>query len=178
MLRRSILSTTGLAVVGTAVAACSMLTPSAPGTIPAQILEDTTGALNALAQILPSLTASTPPVLTKAQEAPLLADINLALSFIATIGPGTPAQTGATMLARVEGYFNAALTGLSGVPLPANGSLIVIAANVVAASLEAYVNSLIPPTVVPVVPTPAAARAKALAPGMSIEKARAILGVK
>lgn len=178
MLRRSMLSTTAMLPVATALAACGLQTPSAPGTIPGQVIADVTGALNVLAADLPALTATTPPVLTSAQEAPLLVDVRLALGFLATISGGTPAQTGVTALARAEAYFNAVLTALMTAPLPPPYNLAVIAANVVAASLEAYINSVVPPAPVPApVPTPAASRAKAVAPGMTIEKARAVLHI-
>lgn len=177
MFRRAMLSTTGLISAAAVLAACSgSTTPSAPGTLPAQLLADVTGGLNQLANVLPALTATTPPVLTAAQETPLLADVNAALAFMATIGPNTPAQTGATLLSRAEGYFNAVVAGLLMVNLPSPYSTIVVAANVVVASLEAYLNSLLPPATTP--PAPAAARAARLRHGMTIEKAREVLHVK
>jgi hypothetical protein len=178
MLRREVMSTSALMAAGAAaLAACSSV-PSAPGTLPAQILADVTGALNQLAAVIPSLTMTTPPVLSQTVEATLLADVNYALGFMATVSSSTPATTGATVLARAEGYFNAVLVALLPLPIPAPFNLIIVAANVVAPELEALIASFIPPTVTPVpAPAPAAARARMAAHGMSIEKARTVLKV-
>lgn len=184
MLRRSMLSTSALVAAGSAtLAACSMFSTSAAGTVPAQIVADVDGALNQLAMVLPALTATAPPSLTKAQETPLLADVNQALGFMALVGPTTQAQTAATAMARAEGLFNAVLAALLAVPIPPPYNLIVIAANVVAPELEAYLNTLIPPPVAtpvpaPPAPTPAKDRAAKVAHGMTIEKAREVLKIK
>jgi hypothetical protein len=177
MFRRSMLSTSAMVPLVAAVAACSSV-PSAPGTLPAQILADVTGALNQLAAVIPSLTMTTPPVLSQTVEATLLADVNYALGFMGTVSSSTPATPGATVLARAEGYFNAVLVALLPLPIPAPFNLIIVAANVVAPELEALIASFVPPTVTPVpAPAPAAARAKMVAHGMTIEKARAVLKV-
>jgi len=176
MLRRSMLSTSALAAASAALAACGATTPSTPGTLPAQILADVTGALNQLALIVPALAMATPPVLTKTVAATLMTDLNDALGFMATISSSTPAQTGATVLARAEGYFNAVLAALLPLPIPSPYNLIVVAANVIAPELEAYLASLIPPTVAPA-PAPAATRAKLAAHGMTLEQARTTLKV-
>ena len=177
MLRRSMLSTSALMAAGAAaLAACSTTTPSTPGALPAQILADVTGALNQLALIVPALAMATPPVLTKTVAATLMTDLNDALGFMATINSSTPAQTGATVLARAEGYFNAVLAALLPLPIPSPYNLIVVAANVIAPELEAYLASLIPPTVTPP-PAPAAARARTAAHGMTLEQARKTLAI-
>lgn len=179
MLRRSMLNTSALISAGAVLTACGATTLSSPGTIPAQIVNDVNGALNQMAMLLPALTATTPPALTAAQEAPLLVDVNLAQGFMATISGNTPAQTGVTVLARAEGYFNAVLAGLVAVPIPPPYNLIVIAANVIAPELENYVNSLLPPPVAaPPAPTPAAARAAKLGHKMTIGQARAVLKIE
>lgn len=177
MLRRSMLNTSALISAGAVLTACALNQLSSAGTIPAQLVADVEGALNQLAIVLPALTATTPPALTTAQEAPLLTDVNLALGFMATIGSTTPAQTGITVLARAEGYFNAALAGLLAVPIPPPYNLIVIAANVVAPELEAYINSLIPVTAPTPAPTPAKARAAKVAHGMTLDQARMVLKI-
>lgn len=177
MLRRSLLTTTGLMTAGAVLTACGANTPSSPGTLPAQILTDTQGALTQLQAVLPALTMSKPPVISQVEQTSLAGDVGQALTFLATIGPSTPAQTGVTVLARVEGYLNAVLAALVMVPIPSPYNLIVVAANVVAASLEAYINGLIPAPVTPA-PAPAAARAASVAPGMTLDQAREILHVK
>ena len=177
MLRRSMLSTSAMVPLVAAVAACSQVA-SPPGTLPAQILADVTGALNQLAAVIPSLTMTTPPVLSQTVEATLLADVNYALGFMATVSSSTPAATGVTVLARAEGYFNAVLVALLPLPIPAPFNLIIVAANVVAPELEALIASFVPPTVTPVpAPAPAAARAMKAGHGMDLDTARKTLKV-
>jgi hypothetical protein len=177
MFRRSLISTTGLMTAGAVLAACGANTPSAPGTLPAQILADVQGALTQLQAVLPGLTMSKPPVISQVEQTSLTGDVSQGLSFLATIGPSTPAQTGVTVLARVEGYLNAVLAALVMVPIPSPYNLIVVAANVVAASLEAYINGLIPPAPTPA-PAPAATRAASVAHGMTLDQAREVLHIK
>jgi hypothetical protein len=180
MLRRSMLSTSAMMAAGAAALAACSSTPSPPGTLPAQILADVTGALNQLASVIPSLTKTTPPVLTQSVETTLLADVNYAQGFMATVSSSTPAASGVTVLARAEGYFNAVLVALLPLPIPAPFSLIIVAANVIAPELEALIASFIPAPVTPApvpAPAPAAARARMVAHGMTIEEARKVLKV-
>lgn len=179
MKRRALLSTTSLAAAGLVLAACGVTQPSQAGTVPAQILTDTNGALVQLDAILPALSATTPPIIPAALEKSLLQDVNYAFQSLQTVSSSTPAQTGATVLARVEGYGGAVLTALLAVPLPPPYNLAVIAANVVWASLEVYVNSLLPPVSAGGTTPPPAPQASFRATGrtMSIEEARAILKI-
>lgn len=174
--RRALISTSALVSLG-ALAACSSLTkPSSPGTVPAQVITDVNGALIQLDNILPALAASNPPVIPPALEQTLLADVNYAFKALQMIGPNTPAQDGATILARVEGYGSAVLQVLLTVPLPPPYNVAVIAANVVWASLVAYLNTVIPQSggQAPV-ESPVAAHARAS--HISIEEARRILKI-
>lgn len=175
MLRRSMLSTSALVAAGAALAAC---VASPPGMLPAQILADVTGALNQLALVVPALAATQPPVLTKMVEATLLNDLGIAQSFMDTISGSTPAQTGVTVLARAEGYFNAVLAALLPLAIPSPFNLIVLAANIIAPELEAYIASLVPPSVTPTpAPAPAAARVKSVEHPMTLAQARKALKV-
>jgi hypothetical protein len=104
--------------------------------------------------------------------------VSYAQGFMATVSSSTPAQTGVTILARAEGYFNAVLGALLALPIPPPYNLIVVAANVIAPELEAFIASFVPPTVTPVpAPAPAAARARMVANGMSLEQARKTLKI-
>lgn len=173
--RRKLIASGSLLAIGAAVttlAACGSNTPTPPGTIPTQVIADVNGALQQLQNVLPSLV--TAKVLTSAQEQPIMAAITQAMSFMTTIGPNSPAQTATTALARVEGYFNAALAALVAVPIPSPYNEIVIAANVIAPELESYLNSVIP-AVAPA--STSAKRAMKVSGGMSIDEARTVLHV-
>lgn len=177
MNRRALLSTSALAATAGILAACGITQPSQASTIPAQILTDVNGALVQLDSILPALAASTPPVIPAAIEQTLLQDVNYAFQALSTVSSSTQAQTGATVLARVEGYVGAVLTELLALPLPPPYNLAVIAANVVFGSLEIYLNSLIAQSGGPA-PEPSPAKARAVGkPTMSLEEARSILKI-
>ena len=174
MNRRALLTTSSLLTVG-AIAACS--TPSGKLT-PAQIIADATGAVQGLENVIPALENTKPPVLTATQGTPIEDALKEAMAYLTSIGPGTPAQTGATTLAMVAGYLNSALSILTALPIPAPYNVIVMAAAVIAPEIEAWVASIMPPAPAPTPsPAPAAARAARVAHGMSIEKARAVLKV-
>jgi hypothetical protein len=174
MLRRAMLSTSGLVAAGAILAACSTTsTPSS--TVPAQIIADTSGALQGILNVIPALV--TDKVLTQAQATPLLTAVQEAMTYLAGVGPDTPAQAGATVLAQVAGYVNTALGILTSLPIPSPYSVIVIAAAVVVPELEAYIASVLPAPVAPA-PAPAAARAARVSHGMSLAKAREVLHVK
>lgn len=178
MFRRTLLSTSALLPPVVFLAACGITQPSAAGTIPAQVLTDVNGVLIQLDNILPALSTTTPPIIPPATEASLLADVNYAFKALATVSSSTPAMDGATVLARIEGYGGAVLGALLAVPLPPPYNLAVIAANIVWAGLESYINSLIPPP--PGVPTPAPSPAMMRAkghPSMSLAEARAQLKI-
>lgn len=144
---------------------------------PARVIADINGALTAIAQILPALAAQNPPVLPTKVTEPLLADIRQAQELVRSIGPGTPAQTGATVLNKAEGYLNAVLSVLATTPLPKPYSDIVLAANIIAPIVEAYIDSIVPPPVVVADTAVAAQAAKASFNGMTPEKARATLNI-
>ena len=137
----------------------------------AQIIADISGALDAAGKTIPALAATTPPSLTPAQASALSGDVVQAKALLASIGPGTPAQTGATTLAKVSGYLNAVLSSLAAMTLPEPYALIVAAANVIAQEVETYLASF-----APVPPTPAVTASVAKS-GMSLTEARTDLHV-
>lgn len=173
MLRRTMITNTGvLSAVGLLAACATPTAVSGSSTIPAQIIADAKGALQGLANVIPALIITVPPVLTAASAAPLTGLVQQGLSFIAGIGPDTAAQTGVTVLARVEGYISSVLAVLTVAPIPSPYSLIVIAADVIIPELEAYIAS-----VVPAAAAPAKAAARVAGENMTLEQARQTLRI-
>ena len=172
MLRRSIVNTGCLAAVGGVLAACGAGSSAAT---PAQIIADAQGALQGLANVIPALYVAKPPVISKAEETSLSNILAEGLAFMKGIGPGTPAQTGASTLATIEGYLNAVLTILTPIAAPPPYNLIIIAAAVIVPEVEAYIASIIPTPRPPV----AAGRVTRLSRGhpMTLEQARQTLKI-
>jgi hypothetical protein len=176
--RRYLLTTIPLALL-VGLSGCTALTaPSPPDTIPRAVLADLAGALQAIANVLPALSAKTPPIIPASVTGPLLADIKEAQLLLSGIGADTPAQTGATVLARVEGYLNATLSVLAAVPvLPSPLDILVLAASVIVPEVEAWLASVIaaPPAGPPAPVSSLVAKAKYR--GMTLAAARGHLGV-
>jgi hypothetical protein len=172
--RRAALGSAGLMSVGVILAGCQDQT-STTSTLSAQILADTTGALQQLLTLLPTLTTTVPPVLSTTLETSLLANVNTALLYVSSISATTVVSTGATVLARAEGLFNAVVGVLAMIPLPPPYNLVFVAVSVISASLEAYINSVITPPAG--TPAPAMARLARTGHPMTIERARHILGI-
>lgn len=170
--RRALLLSAAACVLPFVLSRCGEISASSE-TLSAQVLADTSAALNQLSIVLPALTATTPPVLTQDQVAPLLRDIAEAQSMLATISATTPKTPGASVLSTVLGYVNAVLGAVPVALIPPPYNLIVTAAVVIGKEIESYVASIQPP--VTPTPTPAAARAARYGRGMSTEEARTIL---
>jgi hypothetical protein len=136
---------------------------------PATATSPATGALPGIAAALPGkISAAT---LTKVEADIVVGENALAALAIAT----TPAPTGATVLAQVEGYINEALdvVGTIAVLIPAPYGTIITAITVLLPVLESFVNSVVPTLAAKT----AALRAAAVAPTMTPAQARAALGI-
>jgi hypothetical protein len=175
--RRRILGGTSLlalAAVGL-MAGCS----SSAATTPAQIVADAAGLVSALQSDLPLIVAADPNLMDAQTEAAVQMDLAKAQALAAQVTPQMTATQGATTLKTVEAYINVALEAASAVATAGAGSplaayaLPIQAAIVLAGVIEAWINATLGAGT-----TTASARAKAVAPGMTPEKARVILGVK
>ena len=156
-------SASALAVAG--VAACST---SVSGV---QVVADLSGAISGLQTAVPALIKADPsliPANAASKIVTYLAEAGTALGSI------TPASPSATTLQQVETYLNDTLDVLAAIPvIPAPYNLLIEAAAAVAPEVEAYVNTLLPAAASG---RPASAKAEALAKGMTLERARQILG--
>lgn len=169
MLRRNMLLAGSAAILSTTMlSACS----SGTGLPPAQILADVQAAVQKLQDTITQLQATTPPTITQALATTLSLDIQQAQAFLTAMGAAT-GSAATTLLGRVEGYFNSALAGLSAIVLPAPFNLVFLAASIVAQELESYLNTIVPGPASPVV---GASALKAQKFGMTLERARVVLG--
>ena len=143
-----------------------------------QALTDLNGALKALENSIPLIQASAPAALGGQDPAALIANIQKAEALIAGLGD---ASANPTPLLQAEGIFNTVLKGLSLAPLPPPFDLIVLAANVVAPEVEAYVNTIAPgavPAPATAVGAPNTGIAGPPVVRLTIEDARQVLQVK
>jgi hypothetical protein len=174
MNRRNLLSCVAL-TLPLAALGCAAMSIGSYNTLSAQVLADTNAALTQLGITLPALTKTKPPVLTAAQVAPLLADIEKAKALLAALSAKMDAVTASTPLEQVLGYVNAVLDTVPIALVPPPFNLIVVASTVIAKEIESYVASISPTPAPQPAPWPAAKRATVAAGGMTLERARAVL---
>lgn len=155
-----------------------------PQTISAQVIANANGMLSGLNNLVPQLQATTPPIITAAQGATILADDALASTALGTISASSALAVGLPALVRVFDSLNTVVTILDGFSLPAPYSTILLAVSVLLPPAEAYIAQIqeqINPTtpVVTPTPTPSVAKlaAKAQAAGMTEAQARQVLGI-
>lgn len=157
-----------------ALAACTTT-----GTTPAQVIADARGIVSALQTLLPSLTVADPLLLTPAQQAQVSDALARATALLATVTPSLPAAQGATTLQAVKGYINVALDAVSAVAGAAAGTPLAAYAVPIRAVIalvpviEMFVNQTLG-----AVSGTAKLRARAVAPTMTPDAARAILGIR
>jgi hypothetical protein len=157
-----------------AIALVGCAAGSSAATISTQVLADAQGLIAALQAEVPMIGAADPGLMTAAQKATAIADLNQAATVLSGIAATSTAVAGATTLQQVEGYVNFALNlvaGLASVSGPY--ALPIQAVLVLMQGIEAYVNATLGTTA-----TAAALRAHVLAPAMTPAEARVILGVR
>lgn len=174
MNRRALLSSTSAMAVLPVLIACGT---TASATLSAQVIADVNGALAGLANLPAALEGTTPAILTQALGTSISADIVLLQNAMATISTSTALQAGVTVLARVFGGLNTAVSVLSAFPIPPPYSTALLAVSMVLPSIQAYLTSLLPVAPGPVSPPVAALAAKATNGGMDLAKARSVLHI-
>lgn len=182
--RQFLLNTVGVSLLTPAAMLAACGPTSTPQTISAQVIANANGMLSGLNNLVPQLQATTPPIITAAQGATILADDALASTALGTISASSALAVGLPALVRVFDSLNTVVTILDGFTLPAPYSTILLAVSVLLPPAEAYIAQIqaqINPTtpVVTPTPTPSVAKlaAKAQAAGMTEAQARQVLGI-
>ena len=160
-------SLSALAAASGTLVACGTTGPTS-----AQVVADIQGAISGLSNMLPTLLKADPKLISPSIAGSITSALSAASSALSGINPASPS---ASTLQTVETYLNDALDVLAALPvIPPPYNLVVQAAAVVAPELEAFVNGMLPPAAAKA--RPVSTKAKALGGGMSLDRARAILG--
>ena len=168
MNRRAFTTTAPLALLLSGCGTNTTLTP-------AQVVADAQGIVTGLGKAFGIVIAEDPALIPPAQAATDTAGLNVASGALATIAANLPpVTTGQTLLQTVEKYINAALDDAAAVtpkivalvPALAPALPLIQAASVLVPVIEAFINPAAPATA-----------ARAMAGGMTVAQARALLGV-
>jgi hypothetical protein len=142
------------------IASCSS---TGTGTTPAQVIADLNQAASAINGVVPQLVAL-PNGLTQQQATTILSDVAQAQSALATVSASTALDVSLPIMQRVFGGLNTAVQIVEAVPMAPQDKTIVVAAGILLASVESYLNSTMPaPPVVTAPAPPASATAQARA---------------
>jgi hypothetical protein len=111
---------------------------------PAQVTTDLTGALTALSTLEGLIVAASPNAISKADQATINTDLTAAQTALASIAETTPAATGASTVATIDGYLNTAVGILAAVSAKVPGlstfSPEIDAVDAVLPAVETFVN--------------------------------------
>jgi hypothetical protein len=166
----------GAALSVALLTACSTTTGTPTALTPAQVSADLQGALTALSTVDGLIVAASPNAISAANQKTITAVLTSAQTELAALSATTPASSGASTAATIDGYLNTAVGILasvsSAVPGLSTFSPEIDAVDAVLPAVEAFVNQYLPANV-----TAARFAPRAHSTRFTLDQARAVLHI-